>query len=85
MALCGLRAVILAAWFSGTHFAIAEEDLFYTAAVYEHQVLLNPDPEVAVGRKAALQHMNRNLVVFEKQATSAAQQVTEGRFSQQEK
>ncbi|TSO47158.1 Biotinidase [Bagarius yarrelli] len=71
MALCGLMAVILAA---GIHFSTAEGDLFYTAAVYEHRVLLNPEPEVTVGRKAALQHMNRNLEVFEKQATFAAQQ-----------
>lgn len=76
MAPCGLAVVTLAAWFAGTHLAVAEEDLFYTAAVYEHQVLLNPEPKVAVGRKAALQHMNRNLEVFETQATSAAQQVT---------
>lgn len=72
MALC----VLLAAWFAGTHFAVAEEGLFYTAAVYEHQVLLNPDPKVVVGRKTALQHMNRNLEVFEKQSTSAAHQVS---------
>lgn len=76
MALCGLAVVILAAWFTGTPVTVAEEDLFYTAAVYEHKVVLNPEPKVAVGRKAALQHMNRNLEVFEKQATSAAQQVT---------
>ncbi|XP_060798616.1 biotinidase [Neoarius graeffei] len=74
MALCGLGPVILAAWLSGARLSTAEEDLFYTAAVFEHQVLLNPEPKVAVGRKAALQHMDRNLEVFEKQATSAAQQ-----------
>ncbi|KAK3532033.1 hypothetical protein QTP86_003479 [Hemibagrus guttatus] len=74
MTLSELRAVILAAWFTGIHFTLAEEGLFYTAAVYEHQVLLNPEPKVVVGRKAALQHMDRNLEVFEKQATSAARQ-----------
>lgn len=75
MALRGLRTVILTCWFAGTHLSVAGEHLVYTAAVYEHQVLLNPNPKVAVGRKVALQHMNRNLEVFEKQATSAAQQV----------
>lgn len=75
MALCGLAAVLLAVVFSGTHYAVEEQDFFYTAAVYEHKVHLNPDPKVTVGRKVALQHMYRNLEVFEKQATSAAQQV----------
>lgn len=75
MAQSELWTVILAACFSGVHFSTAEEGLFYTASVYEHQVLLNPQPKVVLGRKAALQQMDRNLEVFETQATSAARQV----------
>ncbi|KAF7691374.1 biotinidase [Silurus meridionalis] len=68
-------ALVVAAWcFLGICLNTAAEDLFYTAAVYEHRVLLNPDPKQIVGRRSALKHMNRNLDVLEDQATSAAQQ-----------
>lgn len=51
----------------------------YVAAVYEHNLVLNPDPRVPVSRHDALQHMQKNLDVYEKQAALAAQQVwTEG-------
>lgn len=70
-----MTLIILAACFNAIHFTTADEGLFYTAAVYEHKVLLNTQPNVAVGRQAALQHMYRNLEVFEQQVTSAAQQV----------
>ncbi|XP_062385938.1 biotinidase [Sardina pilchardus] len=46
----------------------------YVAAVYEHLVVLNPNPRVALGRRAALEHMQKNLVVFEEQAALAARQ-----------
>ncbi|XP_030644757.1 biotinidase-like [Chanos chanos] len=46
----------------------------YIAAVYEHHVILNPDPRVQLEREAALVHMNKNLDVFEEQAASAAKQ-----------
>ncbi|KAG5264343.1 hypothetical protein AALO_G00252700 [Alosa alosa] len=46
----------------------------YVAAVYEHLVVLNPNPRVALGRRAALEHMQKNLDVFEQQAALAAQQ-----------
>lgn len=46
----------------------------YVAAVYEHKVILNPEPEVVLSRPAALQHMLRNLDVYEQQAARAAQQ-----------
>ncbi|XP_027031834.1 biotinidase [Tachysurus fulvidraco] len=69
-----MTLIILAACFNGIHFSTADEGLFYTAAVYEHKVLLNTQPNVAMGRQAALQHMYRNLEVFEQQVTSAAQQ-----------
>ncbi|XP_062846869.1 biotinidase [Trichomycterus rosablanca] len=74
MAHCGLITVIVAVWLTSTQVVKSAEDLSYIAAVYEHKVLLNPDPAVAVERTAALQHMNKNLEVFEEQAASAAQQ-----------
>ncbi|XP_030644764.1 biotinidase [Chanos chanos] len=46
----------------------------YIAAVYEHHVILNPEPHVPIEREAALVHMNKNLDVFEEQAASAAKQ-----------
>ncbi|KAM9336588.1 biotinidase-like [Symphorus nematophorus] len=46
----------------------------YIAAVYEHNIVLNPDPRTPVSRLAALQHMQKNLDVYEKQAALAAQQ-----------
>ncbi|XP_013870188.1 biotinidase [Austrofundulus limnaeus] len=46
----------------------------YVAAVYEHNLILNPDPRVPVSRHDALQHMQRNLDVYEKQAALAALQ-----------
>ncbi|XP_036000932.1 biotinidase-like [Fundulus heteroclitus] len=45
----------------------------YVAAVYEHRVVLNPDP-VPVSRREALIHMQKNLDVYEQQAARAAQQ-----------
>ncbi|GLD54428.1 biotinidase-like protein [Lates japonicus] len=46
----------------------------YVAAVYEHNVILNPNPRVSVSRSAALQHMQKNLDIYEEQAARAAQQ-----------
>ncbi|XP_024114006.1 LOW QUALITY PROTEIN: biotinidase-like [Oryzias melastigma] len=46
----------------------------YVAAVFEHRVILNPDPRVPVTRHEALQHMTKNLDVYEEQAARAAQQ-----------
>ncbi|XP_058474290.1 biotinidase [Solea solea] len=46
----------------------------YVAAVYEHRVFLNPEPSVPVSRAEALQHMQKNLDVYEEQAARAAQQ-----------
>nr|XP_033493852.1 biotinidase-like [Epinephelus lanceolatus] len=46
----------------------------YVAAVYEHNVILNPDPLVPLSRTAALQHMQKNLDIYEEQAALAAQQ-----------
>ncbi|XP_078031704.1 biotinidase-like [Epinephelus lanceolatus] len=46
----------------------------YVAAVYEHNVILNPDPHVPLSRTAALQHMQKNLDIYEEQAARAAQQ-----------
>ncbi|XP_033493846.2 biotinidase-like [Epinephelus lanceolatus] len=49
-------------------------DSSYVAAVYEHNVILNPESHVTVSRQAALQHMQKNLDIYEKQAARAAQQ-----------
>nr|XP_046181207.1 biotinidase-like [Oncorhynchus gorbuscha] len=46
----------------------------YVAAVYEHKVILNPEPHVPLSRAAALEHMMRNLKVYEEQAARAAEQ-----------
>lgn len=50
-------------------------DSSYVAAVYEHKVILNLDPRVPVSRHDALQHMQKNLDIYEEQAARAAQQV----------
>lgn len=50
-------------------------DSSYVAAVYEHNVILNPEPHVPLSRRAALQHLQRNLDIYEEQAARAAQQV----------
>lgn len=50
-------------------------DSSYVAAVYEHNLILNPDPRVPLSRPAALQHMQKNLDIYEEQAAQAAQQV----------
>ncbi|XP_031709700.1 biotinidase [Anarrhichthys ocellatus] len=49
-------------------------DYSYVAAVYEHNLVLNPEPRVPLSRPAALQHMQKNLDVYEEQAALAAQQ-----------
>ena len=50
-------------------------DSSYVAAVYEHRLILNPEPHVPISRPAALQHMQKNLDVYQEQAALAAQQV----------
>lgn len=50
-------------------------DSSYVAAVYEHNVILNPEPHVPLSRLAALQHLQKNLDIYEEQAARAAQQV----------
>ncbi|XP_010871622.2 biotinidase [Esox lucius] len=46
----------------------------YVAAIYEHKVILNPEPHVPLSRSDALEHMMRNLEVYERQALRAAEQ-----------
>ncbi|XP_029919300.1 biotinidase [Myripristis murdjan] len=46
----------------------------FIAAVYEHRVILNPEPHVALARPAALQHLHANLDEYERQAARAARQ-----------
>lgn len=53
-------------------------DFSYVAAVYEHNLILNPDPRVPLSRLEALQHLQKNLDIFEDQAARAAQQVLTG-------
>ncbi|XP_068603422.1 biotinidase [Brachionichthys hirsutus] len=45
----------------------------YHAAVYEHKIILNPEPRVPLSRADALRHMNLNLDVYETQAAEASQ------------
>ncbi|XP_076609953.1 biotinidase [Chaetodon auriga] len=49
-------------------------DASYVAAVYEHNLILNPEPHVPLSRPAALLHMQKNLDIYEEQAARAAQQ-----------
>ncbi|XP_045913914.1 biotinidase-like isoform X1 [Micropterus dolomieu] len=49
-------------------------DPTYVAAVYEHNVILNPEPRVPLSRSVALQHMQKNLDIYEEQAARAADQ-----------
>lgn len=53
-------------------------DSSYVAAVYEHNVILNPEPHVPLSRLAALQHLQKNLDIYGEQAARAAQQVRSG-------
>ncbi|CAL8296363.1 unnamed protein product [Lota lota] len=46
----------------------------YMAAVYEHRVILNPEPHLPQSRAAALKHMQSNLDVYEEQAKRASQE-----------
>ncbi|XP_041664103.1 biotinidase-like [Cheilinus undulatus] len=49
-------------------------DSSYIAAVYEHILIQNPEPHIPLPRSAALQHMKKNLEIYEEQAAEAAQQ-----------
>ncbi|XP_018523392.2 LOW QUALITY PROTEIN: biotinidase-like [Lates calcarifer] len=49
-------------------------DSSYVAAVYEHHLILNPEPHVTLSRAAALQHVQKNLDIYEEQAARAARQ-----------
>lgn len=50
-------------------------DSSYIAAVYEHNVILNPAPHVQLSRIQALRHLHMNLDIYEEQAARAARQV----------
>lgn len=73
---------VLLVVFSFTSLSVAETDPVvdssYVAAVYEHNLILNPDPRVPLSRLEALQHLQKNLDVYEEQAARAAQQVLSG-------
>lgn len=53
----------------------ASVDSSYVAAVYEHNVVLNPAPRVPLSRLEALRHLHVNLDIYEEQAALAARQV----------
>ncbi|KAJ8273905.1 hypothetical protein GJAV_G00106780 [Gymnothorax javanicus] len=44
----------------------------YVAAVYEHHLIRNLQPKVPISRQEALEHMKKNLDVYEEQAAAAA-------------
>ncbi|XP_060948439.1 biotinidase [Limanda limanda] len=46
----------------------------YVAAVYEHHVVLNPEPRVPLSRPEALRHVEKNLQIYEEQSERAALQ-----------
>ncbi|XP_045055640.2 biotinidase [Desmodus rotundus] len=46
---------------------------YYLAAVYEHQLIMSPNPLALVSREQALELMNQNLDIYEEQVTIAAQ------------
>lgn len=66
-----LFIVFVSVYFGPTE---AVADSSYIAAVYEHSVILNPNPHVSLSRRDALRHMQRNLDVYEEQAARAAEQ-----------
>lgn len=68
-------ALVLVLFLSGLQLILAADHASYVAAVYEHRVLLNPEPGVPLHRRSALEHMKLNLRVFEEQTALAAQQV----------
>ncbi|XP_059206691.1 biotinidase-like isoform X1 [Centropristis striata] len=49
-------------------------DSSYIAAVYEHNLIINPEPAVRLSRSAALKYIQKNLDIYEQQAALAAQE-----------
>ncbi|KAM8758483.1 biotinidase isoform 1-T1 [Rhynchonycteris naso] len=71
--LCGCYAVALGVH-TGERCGAEEGDTdYYMAAVYEHQLILSPNPLALTSRKQALELMNQNLDVYEQQVMTAAQ------------
>lgn len=70
-----LLVLVIVAVLWQCHTASSQEDSgHYIAAVYEHRVMLNPNPSDVCSRQEALEHMSKNLEIFEEQATEAAKQ-----------
>lgn len=72
-----LLIVVVFLSFSSTLGAVETEpvvDSSYVAAVYEHALILNPEPHVPLSRPAALLHLQKNLDIYEEQTARAAQQ-----------
>ncbi|XP_069033153.1 biotinidase isoform X1 [Embiotoca jacksoni] len=71
---------LLVALFLGVYLASAVgpvkpvRDSSFVAAVYEHKVILNPEPHVPLSRRDALRHMQKNLDIYEEQAARAARE-----------
>ncbi|XP_043922775.1 biotinidase-like [Protopterus annectens] len=59
--------------FCGTTFVFIHGKQYYTAAVYEHSSILNPDTHAIIDRESALKLMNKNLDIYEKQITLSAE------------
>ncbi|MBN3298061.1 BTD Biotinidase, partial [Amia calva] len=65
---------IAALWQCSFGLSQASEGAHYIAAVYEHNIIFNPDPKVPRSRQAALDHMKENLDIYEEQVAAAAKQ-----------
>ncbi|XP_034747235.1 biotinidase [Etheostoma cragini] len=71
-----LSVVVFCSFALTSSVSLTESDVdpWYVAAVYEHNVILNPEPGVPLSRVDALQHMQKNLDIYEEQAARAARQ-----------
>lgn len=71
--LCGCYVAALGVHAEEPCVAETQEAEHYVAAVYEHQLILTPNPLALVSRKQALELMNQNLDIYEQQVMIAAQ------------
>ncbi|XP_054451421.1 biotinidase isoform X2 [Pteronotus mesoamericanus] len=71
--ICGCYAVALGVHTGVCCVAAGRDTGYYVAAVYEHQLILSPNPRALTSRKQALELMNKNLNIYEQQVMTAAQ------------
>ena len=71
--LCGCYALALGVPPGEPGVAEGPDTGYYVAAVYEHQLIMSPNPLALVSREQALELMNQNLDIYEEQVTIAAQ------------